>query len=434
MNSTIATTCSSRYARSKELHERASRVLAGGVSSEFRKSASPHPLSFVRGEGARIIDVDGNVYLDFTLSQGPLILGHSHPEVLEAVARATADGQIFAGQHLEEIELAEAIQRLVPCAERLRFGLSGSEAVHAALRSARAATGRPRILRFEGQYHGWLDGVVPGIVPPGGAAWTQGLPPGVADDSIIVPWNDGEAVARVVSERAGEIAAIITEPVMCNTGCIPPQPGFLDALRNLCDAHGCLLIFDEVITGFRLGLGGAQGHYRVTPDLAVFGKALANGWPVSVVAGKLWPMAVLAQGKAVQAGTLNSGNPGIAAALATLKILERDRVHDRIRTLGRRLMQGLQAAAKTAGVAVLVQGPGPMFHVGFTERGEVRDARQAAAYDRVRGSRFVAAMQDRGIRLIARGLWYVSGAHTEADVDLAIAAARASFEVVRDLP
>ncbi|RPH44478.1 MAG: aminotransferase class III-fold pyridoxal phosphate-dependent enzyme [Planctomycetota bacterium] len=427
----VATSSESRYARSKELHERASRVLAGGVSSEFRKSASPHPLAFARGEGARITDVDGNVYLDFTLSQGPLILGHSHPEVLEAVNRATADGQIFAGQHLAEIELAETIQRLVPCAERMRFGLSGSEAVHAALRTARAATGRPKFLRFEGQYHGWLDGVVPGIVPAGGADWTQGLPAGVAEDSIILPWNDAEAAARVLSQRAGEIAAIITEPVMCNTGCIPPRPGFLSALRALCDTHGCLLIFDEVITGFRLGLAGAQGEYHVTPDLAVFGKALANGWPVSAVVGKAPAMAVMAQGKAVQAGTLNSGNPGIAAARATLRILERDHVHDRIRTLGLRLMRGLQQAARDAGVQVLVQGPGPMFHVGFTTREEVREARDAASFDRVRGARFIGAMQDRGIRLIARGLWYVSGAHTEVDVDQAIAAARASFEDVK---
>ncbi len=405
----MITTSASRYARSRELHERATRVLAGGVSSEFRKSASPHPLAFVRGEGARITDVDGNVYLDFTLSQGPLILGHSHPEVLEAVARATADGQIFAGQHLAEIELAETIQRLVPCAERMRFGLSGSEAVHAALRTARAATGRPKILRFEGQYHGWLDGVVPGIAP-GGAEWTQGLPAKVAEDSIILPWNDAEAVARLLSKRAGEVAAIITEPVMCNTGCILPRFGFLEALRRLCDDHGCLLIFDEVITGFRLALGGAQGYYQVTPDLAVFGKALANGWPVSVVAGKATAMAVMAQGKAVHAGTLNSGNPGIAAARATLEILERDRVHDRIWRLGRRLMSGLQAVSRE----VLIQGPGPMFHVGFP--------------DRARGTRFVTAMQDRGIRLIGRGLWYVSGAHTDADVDQAVAAARASFE------
>ena len=266
-----------------------------------------------------------------------------------------------------------------------------------------------------------------GIVPSGGPEWTQGLPPGVGGDSIVLPWNDAEAVARRLSKQAGDIAAIITEPVMCNTGCIPPQPGFLEALRELCDAHGCLLIFDEVITGFRLGLTGAQGTFGVTPDLAVFGKALANGWPVSVVAGKARAMAVMAQGKAVQAGTLNSGNPGIAAARATLRILERDHVHERIRILGRRLMRGLEEAAREAGVAVLVQGPGPMFHLGFTERGEVRDAREAASFDRLRGARFVAAMQDRGIRLIGRGLWYLSGAHTEEDVDRAVAAARQSF-------
>lgn len=418
----------SRYARSQAFHERASRVLAGGVSSEFRKASSPHPLCYVSGRGARITDLDGNEYLDFTLSQGPLILGHSHPEVLEAVRRASADGQVFAGQHILEVDLAEQIQRLVPCAELLRFALSGSEAVHAALRVARTVTGRPRFLRFEGHYHGWLDNVVPGLAPPGAPPWTQGLPPGAAGESIVVPWNDRGRLEAVLADRHTEIAALILEPVMCNTGCIPPEPGFLEALRELSDRYGIVLIFDEVITGFRLGLAGAQGRFGVTPDLAVFGKALANGWPVSVLAGRRRFMGAVAEGRAIHAGTLNAWNAGIAAARATLEVLERDRVHDCLYALGQRLMRGLETASREAGRPLLVQGPGPMFHAGFTPLSKVRDAREAASYDRPAYARFAAALQDRGVRVIGRGLWYVSAAHTEEDVDLAVEAARRALD------
>ncbi|HVE40217.1 MAG TPA: aminotransferase class III-fold pyridoxal phosphate-dependent enzyme [Planctomycetota bacterium] len=417
-----------RYARSRDFHDRASRVLAGGVSSEFRKAGAPHPLCYVRASGARIHDLDGNEYLDFSLSQGPMILGHSRPEVLEAVARAMSEGQAFAGQHELEVELAERIQRLVPCAELLRFGLSGSEADHAALRVARAATGRPTFLRFQGHYHGWLDNAVPGLLPALAPAWTQGLPPGAARESITVPWNDAEAVARAFAERGGEIAAVICEPVMCNTGCIPPEPGFLATLRELCDAHGAVLIFDEVITGFRLGLAGAQGHYGVVPDLAVFGKAMASGWPVSVLAGKRRFMNLVAEGRVIHAGTLNAWNAGIAAADATIEILEREGVHERLFALGRRLMDGLRAAARDAGRPLLVQGPGPMFHTGFTTLPRLRDAGDAAACDRALYGAFASALQDRGIRVIGRGLWYVSAAHTEEDIDVALAAARDALE------
>ncbi len=417
----------SRYARSKAFHERASRVLAGGVSSEFRKAS---PLCYVRASGARITDLDGNEYLDFSLSQGPMILGHSRPEVLEAVARAMADGQAFAGQHAREIELAERIQRLVPCADLLRFGLSGSEADHMALRVARAATGRPLFLRFQGHYHGWLDNAVPGLVPPGAPPWTRGLPPGAADESITVPWNDPEAAARAFAARGREIAAVICEPVMCNTGCIPPDPGFLETLRGLCDAHGSVLIFDEVITGFRLGLAGAQGFYRVLPDLAVFGKAMANGWPVSVLAGQRHVMSHVADGRAVHAGTLNAWNAGIAAADATLDLLERERVHDRLFSLGRRLMDGLRDVAREAGRRLLVQGPGPMFHAGFTTLSRLRHADDAATCDRALYAAFAAALQDCGVRVIGRGLWYVSAAHTERDLDLALDAARDAMKVL----
>ena len=431
----------SRYQKSKELYERACRSLAGGVSSEFRRFNPPHPLFYASGRGSRITDVDGNEYLDFTLSQGPLILGHSHPHVLAEVARASAEGQLFAGQHLLELELAERLQRLIPCAELMRFSLSGSESDHAAFRVARAITGRDKVLRFEGHYHGWLDSVAIAIGGPSLEAlgpreaptpvrWSQGLPAEIEKQSVVLPWNDLSLVEQTLAARHQEIAAIVTEPVMCNSGCIPPAPGFLQGLRALCDRHGIVLIFDEVITGFRLGLGGAQKHFGVTPDLAVFGKAMASGYPISVLAGKRQFMQPIADGKVIHAGTMNSGQPSVAASLATLDVLERDQVHPRLFELGRTLMDGLRDASQRAGKPLLVQGMGPMFHTGFTTKTEIRDLRDTFSYDKPLYAKFVAGMQDRGIRLIGRGLWYISAAHVPADIEHCVSTA---FEVLKGL-
>src|SRR5579859_1267498 len=374
----------SSYETSRSLYERAARVLAGGVSSEFRKVGSPHPLIYTHGKGSRIWDADGNEYLDFTLSQGPLILGHGHPHVLDRVDRASREGQLFAGQHLPEIELAEKLQALIPSAERVRFSLSGSEAVQAALRVARAATGRPKFVRFEGHYHGWLDNVAFNVSAPtldsvgpreapNAIAWTEGLPIGTEDQFIVLPWNDLDFVESTLARRSGEIAAIITEPVMCNNGCIPPQPGFLQNLRDLCDRSGALLIFDEVITGFRIDMGGAQAHFAVTPDLAIFAKAMASGYPISALVGLERWMRLIAESRVIHAGTMNSGNPCVAAALATIEVLERDKVHERLYRLGLKLMDGLRHEAAKVGMPVLIQGSGPMFHMGFTTRAQVVD-------------------------------------------------------------
>ena len=429
------------YPRSAALYERACRSLAGGISSEFRRFNPPHPLFYESGQGSHIVDVDGNDYLDFTLSQGPLILGHSNPQVLAAVAEASARGQLFAGQHLAELELAERLQTWIPCAERIRFSLSGSEAVHAALRVARAVTNRPKFLRFEGHYHGWLDNVAVGVSAlseeqlgsrehPHPVRWSAGLPAQIEEESLLLPWNDLELVERTVAAHHEALAAVITEPMMCNSGCIPPEPGFLAGLRALCDRYGILLIFDEVITGFRIAPGGAQSHFGVTPDLAIFGKAMASGYPISALVGKERAMRLISEGKVIHAGTMNSGNPSVAAALATLDVLERDAVHPRLHALGQRLMTGLRGAAADAGLPLLVQGPGPMFHAGFTALDHVRDYRATLRYDKPLYARFVATMQERGVRLIGRGLWYLSAAHTEAEIDGCIAVAR---EVLQEI-
>jgi glutamate-1-semialdehyde 2,1-aminomutase len=430
------------YLKSSELLERAKKVLAGGVSSEFRKYNHPHALFYTHGKGSRIYDVDGNEYLDFTLSQGPLILGHSHPHIIQSVQEYSVGGQLFAGQHLKEIELAEKINQYIPSAELMRFCLDGSEAVQTAFRVARAKTGKQKFLRFEGHYHGWLDNVCYGLSgateedlgsreQPNKIPWTKGLPAGSRDEFMILPWNDLSLVEKLLSKHANEIAAIITEPIMCNNGCIVPVDGFLEGLRNLCDRYNITLIFDEVITGFRISLGGAQTYLKVTPDLSIFAKALASGYPISIIAGKKEWMHLIQDGTVIHAGTMNTSNPTVAAALATIEVLETEDPYSRMFELGNMLMDGIRSAANEGGIAMLVQGPGPMFHTGFTTLTSVKSFRDTLQYDKKKLSSFIAAMHDRGIRIIGRGLWYISTAHTKSDIEYAIEITREVLKTLR---
>ena len=416
------------YSRSAELLERARRVLAGGVSSEFRKYNHPHAIFYTHGLGSHLFDVDGNDYLDFTLSQGPLILGHSDPRVLKLVGEYSELGQLYAGQHIREVELAEKLNRLIPSAELMRFCLDGSEAVQTALRVARARTGRPKFLRFEGHYHGWLDNVAWGISTPSVEAlgsredphvypWSSGIPDHSRDEFIILPWNDLELVAQTLAKRHDEVAAIITEPIMCNNGCIMPAEGFLGGLRSLCDQYGIALIFDEVITGFRMSIGGAQQYFGITPDLSVFAKAIGSGYPISAIVGKREWMGLIEEAKVIHAGTMNSSCPTVAAALATIEVLEQEDPYERMFRLGNRLMQGLREAATENGLPLLVQGPGPMFNLCFTDLESIRDYRDTLRTDKARLGRFISAMHDERIRIIGRGLWYISAAHTEDEID-----------------
>lgn len=426
------------YSQSSQLLERARKVLAGGVSSEFRKYNHPHALFYTHGKGSRIYDADGNEYLDFTLSQGPLILGHSHPDVLRSVNEYSEQGQLFAGQHIREIELAEKLNRLIPSAELMRFCLDGSEAVQTAFRVARAKTGRKKFLRFEGHYHGWLDNVAWGISTPSAEAlgsrdhpnvfpWTQGLPEHSKDEFIILPWNDTALVKKTIAERHDEIAGVITEPIMCNNGCILPVKGFLEELRISCDQYGIALIFDEVITGFRIAIGGAQQYFGITPDLSIFAKAMGSGYPVSAIVGKKSWMHLIEEGKVIHAGTMNSGNGTIAAALTTVEVLEREDPYERMFSLGRQLMKGLKAAATDSKQNLLVQGPGPMFNIAFTHLQEAKDYRDTLTFDKVKLGKFISAMHDSKVRIIGRGLWYISAAHTKQDIEDAITIASDVF-------
>ena len=428
------------YAQSAALLERAKKVLAGGVSSEFRKYNHPHAIFYTHGQGSRIYDVDGNEYLDFTLSQGPLILGHSHPHVLQSINEYSAQGQLFAGQHLKEIELAEKMNALIPSAELMRFCLDGSEAVQTALRVARAKTGRQKFLRFEGHYHGWLDNVCWGISTPSADAlgsreqpqvypWTQGLPERVTEEFMILPWNDLALVRKTVAEHHQELAAIITEPIMCNNGCVLPREGFLQGLRDICDEYGIALIFDEVITGFRVSLGGAQGYFGITPDLSIFAKAFASGYPISAIVGKREWMQLIEEAKVIHAGTMNSGNATVAAALATIEVLEQEQPYERLFRYGQKLMEGLRQAAAETGQNLRVEGLGPMFNTAFADTAATTyEYRDTLSFDKAKLGRFVAGMHDEGVRVIGRGLWYISAAHTEADIERAISTARKVLE------
>jgi glutamate-1-semialdehyde 2,1-aminomutase len=432
-----------RWKRSKELWERSKTSLPGGVSSNVRLLAQPHPLFFERAEGAMIYDVDGNGYIDYMLSQGPMILGHSPAAVLEAVNAAMRQGQLYAGQHLLEIEVAEALIRLIPCAELCRFGLSGSEIVQAAMRLARAVTGRTKILRFEGHYHGWFDNVLLNVATPVEAAGPRERPrpslgsvgqvESVLNDYVVLPWNDLALVEKLFREMGGSIAAIITEPMMCNTGAIPPAPGYLAGLRRLCDEYKALLIMDEVITGFRLGLHGAQGRFGVTPDLAILAKAMAGGFANAALVGKRDYMARLAQ-DVNHSGTFNSNVISMAASAATLAELERDNgaVYRHMEAIGQALMEGIREIARRLALPVLVQGVPTAFHVAFTELPTIRDYRDYALYcDKERYNRFVLGMLERGIRLIGRGIWYISAAHTQAHVAQTLGAVEAVLKEAR---
>lgn len=423
------------YVQSKEMLERAEKVMAGGVSSEFRKYNQPHALFYTHGKGNRIYDVDGNEYLDFTLSQGPLILGHSHPGVLKAVQEYSELGQLFAGQHQQELELAEKLQEIIPTAELMRFCLDGSAAVQTAFRVARAKTGKKKFLRFEGHYHGWLDNVSWGLSTPSLEQlgpreqpevypWSEGLPDRVREEFMILPWNDLALVETTLEAHHEEIAAIITEPIMCNNGCILPKDGFLQGLRELCTRYGIALIFDEVITGFRLALGGAQQYFGISPDLSVFAKALGSGYPISAVVGKKEWMREIEESRVIHAGTMNAANPTVAAALATVSILEAEDPYSRLFSLGEQLREGLKELARQTGQNLQVQGIGPIAYTGFSDLPVASDYRDTLSNDKGKLKAFIWGLQNQGIRVIGRGLWYIGTTHEGKDVDAALSAAK----------
>lgn len=427
------------FPRSQALFDAASRVIPGGVTSTIRAGARPHPLYFDRGDGAYLWDVDGRRYVDFALGYGPLILGHAPRIVRDAVAAQLDRDLTFGSQHSLEPELAELVVAIVPGAEQAVFATTGSEAVAAALRLARSFTGRRLVLKFEGHYHGWLDGVFASVAydpllsgPTGRPATvpaTQGIPEGALSDVVVAQWNDPVSVEAVLAEHRGQVAAIMCEPIAVNGGLIPPMPGFLATLRRLADDHGALLVFDEVITGFRVALGGAQEHFGLTADLAIFAKAIAGGIALSAVTGSKEVMGVIADGHLAHNGTFN-GNPiAMAAGVACLRHLAdgRSTIYPELDRVAARLASGLAAASPQ----LTVRQAGPIVHTAVGEPADVRTVRDRAAGDRVTHARFIEALLARGVHATPRGLWYVSTAHGDAEIDSTVAAAaEAAAEVL----
>ena len=414
--------------RSEELYERALTLLPGGVNSPVRamRAIGRDPIFIASGHGSRVRDVDGNEYIDWVCSWGPLILGHAHPGVLAAIGQAAAGGTSYGAPTEGEVELAAEVARRIPSVQMLRMTSSGTEATMSALRLARAVTGNERVLKFAGAYHGHVDGL---LAQAGSGLATQGLPasPGVPESAaaatVIVPWNDPEAVAG-----HEQLAAILVEPIPANMGVVPPQPQFLERLRAEADRTGALLIFDEVITGFRVARGGAQGYFEVLPDLTIMGKIIGGGLPAAAYGGRRELMRRIAPaGDVYQAGPL-SGNPlAVAAARATLAELD-DAAYLRLAEITERLAAGLREAAASAGRELRVQSV-PGLLTPFFAPAPVTDYAQATASDQGAYGAWCRALLARGVYPPASQFeaWFPSLAHTDADVERTVAAAAEAF-------
>ena len=430
----------SRYPRSERLFASSSRILAGGVNSPVRafKSVGGTPLFIERARGSRLEDADGHKYIDYVMSWGPLIHGHAPKGLLKALAKAAARGTSFGAPTELETRLAQRVAMLMPSMERVRFVSSGTEAAMSAVRVARAATKRDRIIKFEGCYHGHADSF---LVQAGSGAMTLGVPtsPGVpkaaAADTLLARYNDLESVQRVFSKNPGTIAAIIVEPIAGNMGLVLPQDGFLDGLRTLCHHEGALLIFDEVISGFRASTGGAQKIMEIRPDLTILGKIIGGGLPVGAYGGRREIMDLVAPaGPVYQAGTL-SGNPlAMTAGLWSLENLS-PKLYEHLARLTAQLAAGLADAAREAEMPLQVNAHGSLLTPFFTDQ-PVRDFQSALSADTGRYGAFHRAMLTRGVYLPPSQFeaWFLSGAHTPRDVETTLRAARQSFRELRDAP
>ena len=421
--------------RSEELFEQAVKVLPGGVNSPVRayRAVGMAPRFITRADGAYIYDEDGKRYIDYVCSWGPMILGHNHPVIREAVEKAVKDGLSFGAPTRREVDIAELMVELVPNIEMVRMVNSGTEAVMSALRLARGATGRDKLIKFEGCYHGHSDCMLVNAgssALAGGHPSSAGVPVGAARDTLTAQFNDLDSVRELLEGNPGQVAAVIVEPVAANMGVVNPAPGFLPGLRQLCDQHGALLIFDEVITGFRLALGGAQEYFGVKADLVTFGKIIGGGMPVGAYCGSRALLEQVAPcGPVYQAGTL-SGNPvAMAAGLAQLTYLkEHPEIYTDLAAKGEKLAAGLRAAAAEAGVPVAINQIGSLLAPFFTPT-EVTTFTDAKGSDVGRYAKYFQAMLERGVALAPAQFeaMFVSEAHGDAELDATLAAARAAL-------
>ena len=426
---------------SQQWFVRAQQSLVEGVNSPSRGAAvyTSGPIMLERGRGSHVWDADGNQYIDFMMSFGALIQGHAHPVLVKTVSDAMAEGSHFAAATSAEVEAAERFRRMVPSAEVVRFTNTGSEATMLALRLARAHTGRRKFLKFEGHYHGWYDPYLLNahshpaeelgpIETPARIPDSEGIPLSTFDDVVLARWNDVGALEAVLKQHGHELAAVITEPIMANMGCIPPRDGYLQRLRELTHACGALLILDEVVTGFRYAPGGCQEYYGVKPDLSTFGKALGAGFPVGAVAG---PRSILermrwSEHMVLHYGTFNGHRLTMKVISANLDLLSAENCYRKLHAVGNAAIAGLQEVFRRRGKKAVVQGFGPMFQIYFTEREAIRDYRDYCKYvDSKLYSRFLHLLLDRGIYMTpSNGLhWIISTQHTETDVQMLVESA-----------
>jgi glutamate-1-semialdehyde 2,1-aminomutase len=426
------------WTKSRKLFEKALRVIPGGVNSPVRafKAVGGNPLFIKSAKGSRIYDVDGNKYIDYVLSWGPMILGHSHPAIVKALRSAIEKGTSFGAPTKLEIELAELILQAYPSMEKIRMVSSGTEATMSAIRVARGFSGRDKIIKFEGCYHGHADGL---LVKAGSGAMTFGIPdsPGVpksyAKNTLTIPFNNSKAFIDIVRKDWKSIACVIVEPIAGNVGCVLPKPGFLETLRKETEQYGIVLIFDEVMTGFRVSYGGAQASYGIKPDMTCLGKVIGGGMPVGAYGGKKQIMSVVApEGPVYQAGTL-SGNPvAMTAGIETLKILSRKGTYEKLEKTMAGLEEGLKDAARRAGVKTKFYRAGTMFCTYFTNS-EVVDYSTAKKSDTEKFGRFFRGMLSRGINLAPSQFeaGFVSLAHTQKDIDKTVRAAFATLTEIK---
>jgi glutamate-1-semialdehyde 2,1-aminomutase len=422
-------------ARSRKLFEEAKKHIPGGVNSPVRafRSVGGEPLFIKKAKGSKIYDADNKAYIDYVLSWGPMILGHSHPKVTAALKKAIANGTSFGAPTELEVTLAKMVKKAVPSIELVRMVSSGTEATMSAIRAARGFTGRDKILKFDGCYHGHADSL---LVKAGSGVATFGLPdsPGVPADlarlTLTVAYNDLAAVKDMAVREGQRIACIIVEPVAGNMGCVPPEPGFLQGLREICDKYGIVLIFDEVMTGFRVAYGGAQQLYKIKPDMTCLGKVIGGGLPVGAFGGKREIMEKLAPaGPIYQAGTL-SGNPlAMTAGIETLKLLSKPGLYKTLEKNAADLEKGLRAAAEEAGVSTTFNRVGSMFTCFFTDR-KVKDFETAKTSDTTRFGKYFLSMLKNGVNLAPSQFEaaFLSLAHTKADINKTIEAARKSLK------
>ncbi len=427
------------FENSQRLFERAKSLVAGGISSQIRvNEPAPVPLFFTKAEGSRMWDVDGNEYIDYIQGMGPNLFGHAPEFINRQVEEDMRKGYVYAAQFERELDVAELAVEMIPMEDsRVRFASSGTEIDQLVIRLMRGYTGRPKYLKFEGHYHGWMDSVNYSIHPPlddAGEASSpnvvresEGMDPGTADGVVVCEWNDIEALERAFAQNPGEIAGVIMEPILANTNCIVPKPGYMEAVKRICAENGALLCFDEVITGFRVAAGGAQEYLGVTPDLATYAKSMAGGFPVAMLAGRNEIMEILGNGTVYHGGSFNSNVMTMAAAYASLKHIADTgpAFYTELNGRGLHLMDGLRGAAEEAESNLHVQGVGSVFSISFTTKPEIVNWRDHARNcDDAMYAKFARAMLEQGVRLSSNGRIHMSSAHTDEDVRETVEAAR----------